>query len=128
MKENNFGTIFQHLRSDHKNAALIREMLVLLSICHTVIPEKSTDSIIYHAASPDERALVYGASKYGYIFESRTPDSVEIDALGKKEKYEILAVLEFTSARKRMSVIVRDPNGKKYCYYVDVNVRKKVKV
>ncbi|CAH1113541.1 unnamed protein product [Psylliodes chrysocephalus] len=113
--------LVSHLRSDHKNAALIREMLVLLSICHTVIPEKSTDSIIYHAASPDERALVYGASKYGYIFESRTPDSVEIDALGKKEKYEILAVLEFTSARKRMSVIVRDPNGKikLYCKGAD---------
>lgn len=27
-------------------------------------------------------------------------------------RYEILTVLEFTSARKRMSVIVRDPNGK----------------
>ncbi|CAG9857925.1 unnamed protein product [Phyllotreta striolata] len=114
--------LVKHLKSDHKNAALIREMLVLLSICHTVIPEKPPDEeIIYHAASPDERALVYGASKYGYVFHSRTPEYVEIDALGTKEKYEILAVLEFTSSRKRMSVIVKDPNGKikLYCKGAD---------
>lgn len=103
----------QHLRQGHKNAVFIRELLVLLSVCHTVIPEKMPDgTIVYHAASPDERALVYGASRYGYHFISRTPSYVEIDALGVKEKYEILTVLEFTSARKRMSVIVKDPAGK----------------
>ncbi|XP_056637997.1 probable phospholipid-transporting ATPase IA isoform X1 [Diorhabda sublineata] len=107
------STLVKNLRSDHKNAALMRDMLVLLSVCHTVIPEKTADGeIIYHAASPDERALVYGASKFGYVFESRTPDYVEIDALGTRERYQILTVLEFTSARKRMSVIVRDPKGK----------------
>ncbi|XP_049826027.1 probable phospholipid-transporting ATPase IA isoform X3 [Aethina tumida] len=101
------------LKENHKNADQIKDMLILLSVCHTVIPEKSPDgSVVYHAASPDERALVYGASRYGYVFESRTPDYVQIDALGVKERYEILTVLEFTSSRKRMSVIVRDPEGK----------------
>lgn len=114
--------LVQHLRQGHENAALIRELLVLLSVCHTVIPEKHPDgSIVYHAASPDERALVYGACKFGYVFESRTPSYVEIDALGVKERYDILTVLEFTSARKRMSVIVRDPAGKikLYCKGAD---------
>jgi phospholipid-transporting ATPase len=32
-------------------------------------------------------------------------------ALGERERYEILNVIEFTSARKRMSVIVRLPTG-----------------
>lgn len=59
----------------------------------------------------DERALVYGASRFGFEFKSRTPDYVEIDALGKLERYEILNVIEFTSSRKRMSVIVKDPDG-----------------
>lgn len=31
--------------------------------------------------------------------------------MGVREKYEILNVLEFTSTRKRMSVIVRTPTG-----------------
>lgn len=43
-------------------------------------------TIVYHAASPDERALVYGACQYGYVFESRTPDYVDIIALGIKER------------------------------------------
>lgn len=32
--------------------------------------------------------------------------------LGVDETYEILHVLEFTSTRKRMSVVVRAPDGK----------------
>jgi phospholipid-transporting ATPase len=109
----NDALIVKHLRQEHKNAELIKELLVLLSVCHTVIPEKMPDgSVVYHAASPDERALVYGASRFGYVFKSRTPSFVEIDALGEKQRYEILSVLEFSSARKRMSVIVKDPEGK----------------
>jgi len=37
---------------------------------------------------------------------------VEIVALGETLRYEILNVIEFTSARKRMSVVVRTPEGK----------------
>lgn len=59
----------------------------------------------------DERALVYGASKFGFIFDTRTPQFVEILIMGVREQYEILNVLEFTSTRKRMSVIVRTPTG-----------------
>ncbi|KAF5302279.1 hypothetical protein FQA39_LY10318 [Lamprigera yunnana] len=102
--------VSKHIQMSHHNAKLLKEMLILLSVCHTVVPEKTPNGeIIYHAASPDERALVDGASKFGYRFLSRTPDQVEIDAMGKKEHYEILNVIEFTSTRKRMSVIVKDP-------------------
>jgi phospholipid-transporting ATPase len=93
-----------------------------MAVCHTVIPEKSEDGYIaYHAASPDERALVYGAQKFGYVFNTRTPSYVEIDALGTKERYEILNVLEFTSTRKRMSVIARNSKGeiKLFCKGAD---------
>lgn len=37
---------------------------------------------------------------------------MEIVALGERFRYEILNVIEFTSARKRMSVIVKTPEGK----------------
>lgn len=60
----------------------------------------------------DERALLQGAKAFGFVFDTRTPNSVEIVALGHREKYEILNVIEFTSARKRMSVITRTPEGK----------------
>lgn len=104
--------LIENLRKGHKTANEIREFLILLSVCHTVIPEQLEDRLVYHAASPDERALVYGASNLGYVFHTRTPSFVEIDALGTLEKYEVLNVLEFTSTRKRMSVIVKCPNGK----------------
>ncbi|XP_011498077.1 PREDICTED: probable phospholipid-transporting ATPase IA [Ceratosolen solmsi marchali] len=93
------------------NAAILHEFMVMLSVCHTVIPEKNDNNIIYHAASPDERALVDGAKKFGYVFDIRTPHFVEVVALGERERYEILNVIEFTSTRKRMSVIVRTPSG-----------------
>lgn len=114
--------LVQHLKQGHKNAELIRELMVLLSVCHTVIPEKMADGdIVYHAASPDERALVQGASKFGYVFQNRTPNTIEVTIFGVKEVYEILTVIDFTSARKRMSVIVKDSNGniKLYCKGAD---------
>lgn len=53
-----------------------------------------------------------GARKFSYVFDTRTPTYVEIVALGETLRYEILNVIEFTSARKRMSVLVRTPEGK----------------
>lgn len=62
-----------------------------------------------------------GARELGFVFETRTPEYVIVDVMGSKEKYEVLNVLEFTSARKRMSVIVRTPQGqiKLYCKGAD---------
>ncbi|XP_064536082.1 probable phospholipid-transporting ATPase IA isoform X4 [Drosophila montana] len=105
--------LVQNILRRQESSKDIEDFLVLLSVCHTVIPEKKEDgTIIYHAASPDERALVDGARKFGYIFDTRTPDYVEINALGKRMRFQVLNVLEFTSTRKRMSVIVRTPEGK----------------
>ncbi|XP_042883208.1 probable phospholipid-transporting ATPase IA isoform X4 [Penaeus japonicus] len=106
-------------------SAIVRQFLTMLAVCHTVIPDrddgKPNGGIIYHAASPDERALVEGARELGFVFETRTPEHCIVDVLGTKEKYEILNVLEFTSQRKRMSVIVRTPEGhiKLYCKGAD---------
>ncbi|XP_071863932.1 ATPase phospholipid transporting 8A1 isoform X3 [Bombus fervidus] len=91
---------------------VVHEFMIMLSVCHTVIPEKIDETVIYHAASPDERALVDGARKFNYVFDTRTPAYVEIIALGERLRYEVLNVIEFTSARKRMSVIVKTPDGK----------------
>ena len=34
------------------HAQIAHEFMIMLSVCHTVIPEKIDDTIIYHAASP----------------------------------------------------------------------------
>uniref|UniRef100_A0A8C4JR25 Phospholipid-transporting ATPase n=1 Tax=Dromaius novaehollandiae TaxID=8790 RepID=A0A8C4JR25_DRONO len=113
--------LLQNIENDHPTAAHIQEFLTLLAVCHTVVPERQGNKIIYQASSPDEGALVKGAKRLGYVFTGRTPHSVIVDALGKEETFEILNVLEFSSNRKRMSVIVRTPAGqlRLYCKGAD---------
>ncbi|XP_032883777.1 phospholipid-transporting ATPase IA isoform X2 [Amblyraja radiata] len=109
-------SLLENLQGDHPTAPVICEFLTMLAICHTAVPERVADRIIYQASSPDEGALVRAAKQLGFVFSGRTPNSVIIEALGHEEKYELLNVLEFTSNRKRMSVIVRTPSGKLRLY------------
>uniref|UniRef100_A0A3B3XYE9 Phospholipid-transporting ATPase n=1 Tax=Poecilia mexicana TaxID=48701 RepID=A0A3B3XYE9_9TELE len=105
----------------YPTAAVILEFMTMMAICHTAVPERVDGKIIYQAASPDEGALVRAARNLGFVFSGRTPDSVIVEVPGKEEKYELLHVLEFTSTRKRMSVIMRTPSGKirLYCKGAD---------
>ena len=101
----------------HSSAAAIHHFLTLLATCHTVIPEQDEQgNIKYQAASPDEGALVQGAKDLGYTFFARKPRAVLIEVDGKPQEYELLAVCEFNSTRKRMSTIYRCPDGKIRCY------------
>ena len=113
---------FQKLREnlkEHQSQNEIHHFLALLATCHTVIPERRDEKpgeIKYQAASPDEGALVEGAVTLGYHFTARRPRSVTITVEGQDYEYELLAVLEFNSTRKRMSTIFRCPDGKVRCY------------
>uniref|UniRef100_A0A7N8XSU8 Phospholipid-transporting ATPase n=1 Tax=Mastacembelus armatus TaxID=205130 RepID=A0A7N8XSU8_9TELE len=117
----NDPSLLENLQSNHPTAAVILEFMTMMAICHTAVPECTDGKIIYQAASPDEGALVRAARNLGFVFSGRTPDSVIVEMLKTEEKYELLHVLEFTSARKRMSVIMRTPSGKirLYCKGAD---------
>jgi magnesium-transporting ATPase (P-type) len=98
----------------------------ILSVCHTVIAEKSkhstsSDKLSYNASSPDELALVNAAKFFGYSFKGRDEDNnlvVELknshedmivgENVRREYQYQLLNVIEFNSTRKRMSVIVRN--------------------
>uniref|UniRef100_A0A670ZTV4 Phospholipid-transporting ATPase n=1 Tax=Pseudonaja textilis TaxID=8673 RepID=A0A670ZTV4_PSETE len=109
-------SLLENLQNKHPTAPIICEFLTMMAICHTAVPEREDDRIVYQAASPDEGALVRAAKHLHFVFTGRTPDSVIIESLGQEERYELLNVLEFTSSRKRMSVIVRTPSGKLRLY------------
>uniref|UniRef100_H0ZE21 Phospholipid-transporting ATPase n=1 Tax=Taeniopygia guttata TaxID=59729 RepID=H0ZE21_TAEGU len=109
-------SLLENLQNNHPTAPIICEFLTMMAVCHTAVPEREGDKIIYQAASPDEGALVRAARNLHFVFTGRTPDSVIIESLGQEERYELLNVLEFTSTRKRMSVIVRTPSGKLRLY------------
>ena len=91
-----------------------RLFFISLAVCHTVIPEEASDgSLNYNASSPDEKALVEGAAMFGFKFSGRKPDSALVTIKDEAvEEFEVLDTIEFTSARKRMSTIVRFPDGK----------------
>lgn len=61
--------------------------------------------LVYQAASPDEGALVTAARNFGFVFLSRTQDTITISELGKENTYQMMALLDFNSDRKRMSII-----------------------
>uniref|UniRef100_A0AAY4BEJ3 Phospholipid-transporting ATPase n=1 Tax=Denticeps clupeoides TaxID=299321 RepID=A0AAY4BEJ3_9TELE len=89
----------------------------LLALCHTVMAEeKNEGDLLYQAQSPDEGALVTAARNFGFVFRSRTPESVSIVEMGVQRCYQLLAILDFNNVRKRMSVIVRSPDGKLTLY------------
>ncbi|XP_054835635.1 phospholipid-transporting ATPase IK [Eublepharis macularius] len=94
------------------NHPIMREFMRLLALCHTVMVEEKESQLIYQAASPDEEALVTAARNLGYVFLSRTQDTITISELGNERTYKMLALLDFNSIRKRMSVLVRDPEGR----------------
>ena len=92
-------------------------MIQALGICHTVIAEEKDKNgqkyIDYNASSPDELALVNGARHMGFAFTERDEENnMVIKNWNGIEKFKLLNVIEFDSARKRMSVIVRKPDGK----------------
>ncbi|KAJ3304337.1 hypothetical protein HDU76_005222 [Blyttiomyces sp. JEL0837] len=114
-----FSRLKLNMSTGGKGADVIREFCQLLAVCHTVIPEVVDDEsqgeigkIVYQAASPDEGALVKGACTLGFTFTTRRPKSVTIVHDGQEYEYEILNICEFNSTRKRMSAIVRDPQGR----------------
>ncbi|XP_047381769.1 phospholipid-transporting ATPase FetA-like isoform X2 [Sciurus carolinensis] len=84
-----------------------------LSLCHTVMSqEKVEGELVYQAQSPDEGALVTAARNLGFVFRSRTSETITVVEMGKTRVYQLLAILDFSSVRKRMSVIVRTPENR----------------
>ncbi|NXV02762.1 AT8B2 ATPase, partial [Cettia cetti] len=123
----------------------VHEFFRLLSLCHTVMSEEKSEGrhgagsisvghkrlslipmlsigeLLYKAQSPDEGALVTAARNFGFVFRSRTPKTITVHELGQAITYQLLAILDFNNIRKRMSVIIRSPEGKirLYCKGAD---------
>ncbi|KAH8280086.1 hypothetical protein KR018_005067 [Drosophila ironensis] len=97
-------TLLDAVRSDEEHSHVFFR---LLALCHTVMAETVDGKLEYQAQSPDEAALVSAARNFGFVFRSRTPNSITIEVMGKTEEYELLNILDFNNVRKRMSVILR---------------------
>lgn len=100
-----------------------RQFILCIALCHTCLPEKKAGGKIqFQAASPDELALVEAAQDLGYLLIDRSSQSIDLELTDENgsstiETYEILDVIEFSSKRKRMSIIIRKPDGR-ICVFV----------
>ena len=110
-------------RRPHTLFARKTKMLILsIALCHTCLPERSeSGDISFQASSPDELALVVAAQELGYLAYERNAAKLTIKTFPNGptgepafEDYEIMDVIEFSSKRKRMSVVVRFPD-KRIC-------------
>ncbi|KAK5132392.1 hypothetical protein LTR08_009122 [Meristemomyces frigidus] len=94
-----------------------RDFILSMAICHTALPEIAEDgSVEFQASSPDELALLQAAQDFGFLLIQRSSRSLtllETSATGheSRQTYEVLDTVEFSSKRKRMSVIVRCPDA-----------------
>ncbi|KAL5719369.1 P-type phospholipid transporter [Ranunculus cassubicifolius] len=92
------------------------EFFLALATCNTVVPlvVETSDPLVqlldYQGESPDEQALVYAASTYGFMLIERTSGHIIVDIQGERQRFDLLGVHEFDSERKRMSVIVGCPD------------------
>ncbi|KAL0482155.1 phospholipid-transporting ATPase IIB [Acrasis kona] len=87
----------------------VREALEVLALCHNVTPVLEHDQKAYQASSPDEIALVKFAESVGLILEDRSLTTITLRTpTGELEYHEILMIFPFTSASKRMGIILQN--------------------
>lgn len=108
---------FVRLRPNAPFARRAQDYILSIALCHTCLPESKDGKIDFQASSPDELALVRAAQELGYVVIQRSSQTVTLrvatpDGGQKDEVYQILDVIEFSSKRKRMSVVVRFPDGR----------------
>ncbi|CEF83308.1 hypothetical protein FGSG_09020 [Fusarium graminearum PH-1] len=95
-----------------------KHFLLCIALCHTCLPEKTDEGDInFQAASPDELALVEAARDLGFLVIDRPAQAIKLetrdtDGSLHTESYQVLDVIEFSSKRKRMSIIIRMPDGR----------------
>lgn len=100
------------------------QFLLCIALCHTCLPERKEDGEIeFQAASPDELALVEAAQDLGILLIDRPAQKIRLQFKSREEgmtgtiyatqeTYEVLDVIEFSSRRKRMSIVIRMPDGR----------------
>jgi len=103
----------QSMDPDSEDHESLIKVLVFLACCHTIIIDGKKGT--YNSSSPDELALINAAKQFGYVFKERDSEDnivISVTRTGEELKFKLLNVCEFTSTRKRMSCILRDPEGK----------------
>lgn len=91
----------------------LTEALLLLAVTHNIIIEEKDGEVIYNASSPDELSLVNFARFAGFMYNGLTSNN---EIIINKTRYKFIHFLEFTSARKRSSIILENESNQIVLY------------
>merc|ERR1719197_203459 len=107
------GELWDEYKSGGPNAEFIKEYLLNMAICHAVVPDTDdSGALVYKAASPDESALTDGARANKFQFNTRTQEGITVLQGDEEVSFHTPIILEFTSDRRRMSVLAKLPDGR----------------
>ena len=117
--EGTTSELIKHLQHHPETAfaTKVKRLLLTIALCHTCEPQRNqSDIFTFQGTSPDEVALLNASQELGYMLVDRQANNMTIKIstaeIPESKQYRVLHLLEFTSDRKRMSVIVRMPDGK----------------
>jgi magnesium-transporting ATPase (P-type) len=68
--------------------------------------------IIYESVLPEEGAILHAMRELGIVLHTKVGNQVTLKIRGKTKTYRLLNVIEYSSERRRMSVIYKIDDGK----------------
>lgn len=95
----------------------VKRFILAMALCHTCLPTSNeSGETDFQASSPDELALVKAAQEMGFLVVERSSESTTIHITDthrnvERLEFQILDAIEFSSKHKRMSIILRCPDG-----------------
>ena len=119
------GTHNDKLKEENTEMKIINEFWIAISIAHECITTKIGK---YSGVSPDDVELVKTAHEQGYTYIQSSNGIREIRIGNTIHSFTVLNVLNFSSERKRMSIIIKDKENviKLYCKGADSEIMKRM--
>ena len=105
-------------RTRREIGSRVRDLVLALALCHNVTPSTEDDGgqsvTTYQASSPDEIAIVRWAESVGLRLMHRDRQNITLQSVDTSRivvRVKILEVFPFTSAGKRMGIILQFSQG-----------------
>ncbi|KAL9137382.1 MAG: hypothetical protein Q9175_001397 [Cornicularia normoerica] len=105
-------------RTRREIGSRVRDLVLALALCHNVTPSTDNDEgrsvTTYQASSPDEIAIVRWAENVGLRLMHRDRHTITLQSVDTSRivvRVKILEVFPFTSAGKRMGIILQFSQG-----------------
>ena len=105
----------KHLLRQYERNNSVQHFINNIMVCNSIIPEGPS---VFKSISSEEICMIEYMHEMGLTLLSRSLNQIVIKFARTRvvSTFDILFTIEFSSARKRMTVIVRDENGHIFVY------------